>query len=196
MALLQGHKPRAYHASPSGGGGGHDSTLDVWLRQRPKPPPWPSPKGREIYFATSYEPRAIPSLTPRTTNHAPRTFVADIRVLTSDEMNYKLQATSHKLQATCRLSPIRRRRPDASAEIRGPCRTNRQDSVAAVPFATSYAPRAIPPPPRTTNQVPRTNRADTRVLPYEGITHHEPQATGHEPVPDPHPGLPRKGGGF
>ena len=83
--------------------------------------------------------------------------------------------------------PIPRTRPDAPAEIRGPCRTNRQDSVTVVAFATSYALRAVPPlPPRTTNYVLRTHKADTRVRPYDEKNHelratatgHEPQATG------------------
>jgi len=45
--------------------------------------------------------------------------------------------TGHEPQATGCFSAIPRTRPPLAAEIRGPCRTSRQDSVAVVPFATS-----------------------------------------------------------
>ena len=89
-------------------------------------------------------------------------------------------------QATCHEPRIAfstpRTRQAGSAEIRGPCRTNRQDSVAAVPFATSYAAlRAIPlSSPRATysqggHTGPPLRRDDT---------HHESRATttGHMPL--------------
>ena len=50
-------------------------------------------------------------------------------------------------------------------------------------LATGHEPQAIPPPPRTTYQVPRTRKADTRVRPAGEITRttsYMPQATGHE----------------
>ena len=100
------------------------------------------------------------------------------------------QAASYKPLTTYRPFPIPRARPAGPAEIRGPCRTNRQDSVAAALLATSYALRAAPsPPPRTTYYVPRTNRADKRVRPYGGrnaprVTsrNYRPQAAGHLPL--------------
>ena len=47
---------------------------------------------------------------------------------------------------------VSRARPASPAEIRGPCRTNRQDYVAVAPFTTSNAIRAsLSYVPRTTN---------------------------------------------
>jgi len=49
---------------------------------------------------------------------------------------------------------------------------------------TSHKPQATNHP-ATTYLVLRTIRADTRVRPYEEMTHHEPQATSHLlPFPD------------
>ncbi len=94
-------------------------------------------------------------------------------------VSYKLQPTSHKLQAACCLFPTPRTRQDTPAEIRGPCRTKRPDSVAAALPTASYAPRAVPSPsPRTTNNALRGERGGhTGPLLRRG----KPQATNHEP---------------
>ena len=104
------------------------------------------------------------------------------------------------------LMAIPRTRPNTPAEVLGPCRKRSRGYVSApcrrwnvggfnpsptaegrkpsmaFLLATGHEPLAIPSP-RTTNQVPRTNRADTRIRPYEEITlttRYMPQATGHE----------------
>jgi len=115
-----------------------------------------------------------------TTYHAPRTTYprADTWVRPYGEITH---ITSHKLQATCRFSPIPRTRPDALAELRGPCRKRSRVSVVVdaqmlerrgrfetFPYrlraeklsmvfllATGHEPLVIPSPsPRTTNHEP------------------------------------------
>ena len=53
------------------------------------------------------------------------------------------QTTDQELLTTCRSFPIPRTKPDAPAEIRGPCRTNHQDSV---PVAARHELRAASRP--------------------------------------------------
>ena len=156
-----------------------DLAPDVWLRQRP-------PEGEGDLFCNKLRATGYP--VADTTHHEPRTKNLCGGHTGPHQRRDELQVTSHKIQATCRLSPIPRTRPDASAEIRGPCRTNRQDSVAVVPFATSCVLRAIPSPsPRTTNNAVRTRGADTRVRPYDEMTctmsyKLQLQATSHGPL--------------
>ncbi len=105
-----------------------DLAPDVWLRQ-------PPPEGEGDLFCNKLRATGYP--VADTTHHEPRTKNLCGGHTGPHQRRDVLQVTSHKLQATCRLSPIPRTRPDASAEIRGPCRTSRQDSVAVVPFAPS-----------------------------------------------------------
>jgi len=142
----------------------------------PKPPPLPSPKGGR-FVRCGLRAAGVSSPSSHTTNHALRTQRADTPVRPYFETNHephepRTTTTGHRLQATCRSFPIPRTKPPLAAEIRGPCRPERQDFVAAVPFATSYALRAFPSPsPPTTNP-----RADTRVRPYDK-TRYESRAT-------------------
>ena len=90
-----------------------------------------------------------------------------------------------RLHLFTNLIPTPWTRPAPPAEIRGPCRTNRQGFIAVVPFAASYALRAVPlPSPRTAYYVLRTT------YPQGGHTgpplrrdgaHHEPRATSYKP---------------
>ena len=135
-----------------------------------KPPPQPSPKGRGTVSNANYKLRAF--CQPQTTGYEP--------------------------QAKCRSFPIPRTRPAGPAEIRGPCRTSHQDTVAVVPFAPSsrsprvacygpschYQPRPRAkyhaPTGRTRGSAP-TSRKTTSYKPRTTTTSHRPQATSYEP---------------
>ncbi len=94
----------------------------------------------------------------------------------------QLQVASHGPHAAFHRFPGRGRPRSGDHAARTPRLRRRR------PTATSHAlgGAAPPPSPRTTNNAPRTRRADTRVRPYDEITRttsHEPQlqATSYKP---------------
>ena len=130
-------------------------------------------QGRETLSDAEPQAAGVPSATnyrPRTTSHEPQ-----------------LQATSYRPQATGHMLPFSDSPDEAgpAAEIRGPCRTNHQDSVAAALPTTSYPLRAVPSPsPRTTNHEPtgRTHGSVPTTRKPRATSHdHKPQATGYMP---------------
>jgi len=128
--------------------------------------------------ATSYRQSRRSHHAPRTACHEPAGGHAD-PPLRQDSTRHRPRAINHmplfRFPGRDRLNP---------AEIRGPCRTNRQDFFATVLFTTSCAlPTTYSPSPRITHHVARTYGADTRVRPYGEITHtisHGPETTGHK----------------
>ncbi len=169
-----GHEPRASFKNPHPGPPQRGGRL---VRCKPQPRASRHRHRHHVLRTTYYELRTI---YPKGGHTGPP--------LRRDNTHHESRATttSHKLQATCRLSRFPGRGRSRRPSSRGPCRTNRQDSVAAALPATSYALRAVPHlhhVPRTTHHVPA--EADTRVRPYDEITcsaSYEPRATttGHK----------------
>ena len=120
------HRPRATSHSPVS-----------------KPPPRPSPKGREIcpMRATA---AGAPSPSSRTTYHLPRTHRADTRVRPYEEMTHttsheqQLQATSYRpLTAVSSFQPSEPVQTGAVSVARGDQRKQRLRSCAPTPTTDS-----------------------------------------------------------
>ena len=144
----------------------------------PKPPPYPPPREGALSDA-GCEPRAFRRRhhIPLTTHYEPkgRTHRSAPTSRRTTNHNYRPQATSHL--------PLFSDSSDEAipgGQDRGPCRMNRQDSVAAVPFATTGLPVTV-----TTHHEPAGGhtgpplRQDT---PRVTSRNYKPQAAGHLPL--------------
>ncbi len=58
---------------------GRESALNIWIIQRPKPPPQPSPKGRELYWIRIASRGSLVSYEPQATSHSPHAAVSSFQ---------------------------------------------------------------------------------------------------------------------